>query len=86
MVWLKRDYRFGHTFNHMDRPFWDSDFWPGIIPRSINGNSYPIDFYGNEESYFFVAELPRINMEDLELKLENAVLSINFTRKEKGEF
>ncbi len=86
MVRLKRDYRFSDTFNHMDRSLWDSDFWPGIIPRSINGNSYPIDFYGNEESYFFVAELARINMEVLELKLENAVLSINFTRKEKGEF
>ena len=86
MVWLNRDYRFGHTFNHMDRPFWDSDFWPAMIPRSINGNSYPVDFYGNEENYFFVAELPRINMEDLELKLENAVVSINLKRKEKGEF
>ena len=52
MVWLKRDYRFGHTFNHMDRPFWDSDFWPAMIPRSIKGNSYPVDFYGNEENFF----------------------------------
>ena len=84
MVWLKRDYRFGHTFNHMDRSFWGSDFWPEMIPRSINGNSYSVDFYGDAESYFLVAELLRIKKEDLELKLKNAVLSKNFTRKEKG--
>jgi len=85
MARLKRGYRFGDSFNYMDRSFWDSDFWPGMIPRSINGNSYPVDFYVDEESYFLVAELPRINKEDLELKLENAVLSINVTRKERGE-
>lgn len=85
MVRLKRDYRFGDTCNHMDRSLWDSNFWPGTIPRSINGNSYPVDFYGDEESYFLVGELPRIKKEDLKLKLENAVLSINLTRKEKGE-
>ena len=84
MVRLKRDYRFGDSFNHMDRSFWDSDFWPGMIPRSSDGNSYPVDFYGDEESYFLVAELPRIKKDDVELKRENAVPTINVTRK-KGE-
>lgn len=88
MTLLKREYRFGDSFNNMDRffdrSFWDRDFWPGMIPSPSNGNSFPVDVYGDDASYFLVAELPGITKEDVELKLENAVLTIDAKRK-KGE-
>ncbi len=88
MTLLKRDYRFGDSFNGMDRffdrSFWDSDFWPGMIPSSTNGNNFPVDVYGDGESYFLVAELPGVKKENLDLKLENAVLSIG-AKRETGE-
>jgi len=85
MKLLKRDYRFGDSFNDMDRffdrSFWDSDFWPGTMPSSFNGNNFPVDIYGDGESYFLVAELPGVQKEELDLKLENAVLTISAKRK-----
>jgi HSP20 family protein len=55
-----------------------------MIPSPSNGNSFPVDVYGDDASYFLVAELPGITKEDVELKLENAVLTIDAKRK-KGE-
>lgn len=80
MTLLKRDYRFGDSFNGMDRfldrSFLNSDFWPGSVPASISGRSFPVDVYGDEENYFLVAELAGVRKEAVELKLENAVLTI----------
>lgn len=91
MTLLKRDYRFGDSINGMDRffdrSFWDSDFWPGLasgFPTGSFGERFPVDIYGDGESYFLVAELPGVQKEDVDLKLENAVLTINAKRK-RGE-
>ncbi len=88
MTLLKRDYRFGDSFNGMDRffdrSFWDSDFWPGMIPNSNSKSNFPVDVYGDGENYFLVAELPGVRKDDLDLKLENAVLTID-AKREIGE-
>ncbi len=66
-----------------DRSFWDSDFWPGMISPSSTGDfarGFPVDIYGDDESYFLVAELPGVKKEDVDLKLENAVLTITAKR------
>jgi len=66
-----------------DRSFWDSDFWPGTpsgFPAGNVAERFPVDIYGDDESYFLVAELPGVKKEDVDLKLENAVLTIKAKR------
>lgn len=93
MTLVKREHKLGDPYSQwgrfFDRPLLSSDFWPGIMsytnPMAI-GRGFPVDVYGNDDSYFLVAELPGVKKENIDLKLENAVLTISAKRKvDEGE-
>lgn len=88
MTLVKRDYRLSDPFSEMDRffdrSFWDSDFWPGLFSYANKeglGRGFPVNLYGDDESYYLVAELPGVRKEDIDLKLENAMVEIAAKRK-----
>ncbi len=87
MTLVKRDYRLGDPYSEMDgffnRSFWNSDFWPGVLSRSNvqgAGRGFPVNVYEKDDAYSLVAEIPGVKREDIDLKLENAVLTITVKR------
>lgn len=87
MTLVKHDYRMGDPFTQMDRffdkSFWESDFWPGFFSAANQAGlrgSFPANIYGDDEAYYLVAELPGVKKEDIDVKLENAVLAITAKR------
>ncbi len=88
MTLVKRDYRFGDSFSEMDRlfdrSFTESDFWPGFFPNSSYEGmkrNFPVNVYEDDEGYTLIAELPGVQKESIDLKLENEVLSISAKRR-----
>lgn len=79
--------------NFFDDPFSDVDRWFAQTFGNWGGNRlsgrnpFPVDVYANEDSVEVVAELPGYNKKDLEIDLQNAVLTIRATRRvqEDGE-
>lgn len=87
MTLVKRDYRLSDPFSEMDRffdrSFMDSGFWPGLFSLTNKdgfGKGFPVNVYGDDESYYLVAELPGVRKEDIDLKLENAMVEISAKR------
>ncbi len=87
MTLVKRDNMFSDPFSGMDRFFSRAlrgdDLLSGFFSpaeRSLVSRGFRVDIFGDDDNYYVVAELPGIKKEDIELKLENAVLSITAKR------
>jgi len=67
-----------------NRAFGRGDFWPdGFL--SAAERDFPLDVYGDDERYYVVAEVPGVEKDALDLKVENSVLTISVSRKLEGE-
>lgn len=87
MTLVKHDYRLGDPFNDMDRLYdrslMMSDFFPNLISkanRQGSGGGLPINLYEDSDAYYLMAELPGVKREDIDLQLENAILTIDAKR------
>ena len=86
--------RYGHGWRtlrgEMDRLF---DDFIGLTPAKREGASAmwapAVDIHEDENNFYVAAELPGMKKEDIELEVENNVLSIKgerrFEKKEEGE-
>ena len=54
----------------------------GPLAHTSNGGSFRADVYDDADNYYVVAELPGIEKGDIDIQLENAVLSIHAKRTE----
>ncbi len=73
-------------FFEMDRLFnraLSSDLWPSAF-RSAAHRDFPLDVHGDDNHYYVTAELPGVAKDAIDLKVENAVLSIVVTLEEKS--
>ncbi len=73
-------------FFEMDRLFnraLSSDLWPSAF-KSAAHRDFPLDVYGDDNHYYVTAELPGVPKDAIDLKVENAVLSIVVTLEEKS--
>jgi len=83
--------------NFWNDPFAEMDRWfdraagagrvPGLFDQVFENTarSFRVDIYDDgENAYHVVAELPGVNKEDVDIQLENAVLTITATRKTKA--
>jgi HSP20 family protein len=48
-------------------------------------NRFPVDLYEDKEHTYVRAELPGVNREEINVEMVNGYLTINATRKTKGE-
>lgn len=80
-----RDRFFNDFFNEMERMF--EDFWGNnFLNRYETGlNNISVDISENENNFEVEAELPGIDEDDLEVKLDNDVLTIAAEKKEEKE-
>lgn len=92
MTLVKRDNWFSDPFVGMDRFFGsalnDDDFGLGFqspANRSLLSRNFRVDIFGDDDNYYVVAELPGIKKENIDLKLENAVLVIMAKRESSDE-
>jgi len=86
---IKYDNFWNDPFAEMDR-FFDRALGTGRVPGLFDqvlenaSQSFRVDIYDDgENAYHVVAELPGIKKEDVDIQLENAVLTITATRKFK---
>ena len=90
MTGLMRHGGFRTLRSELDRLF--DDFY-GLTPAKREGSTSvwapAVDVCEDEENFYVSAELPGMNKEDVDLELENNVLSIKgerkFEKKEEGE-
>ena len=66
------------------RAFSDAGGWPGLLERR-SLQSFRLDSYQDEGNHYIVAELPGIERKDIEVELENEVLTISAKRGAEGE-
>ncbi|MGF1452968.1 MAG: Hsp20/alpha crystallin family protein [Opitutales bacterium] len=81
---IKYDDFFNDPIAEMDR-FLNRAFG-GRVPsvfNAENAQSFRMDVYDDEHNYYVVAELPGVTRDDVNVQLENAVLTISGERKEQ---
>lgn len=66
-----------------NRAFSGEAFWPNALAASVS-RDFPLDVYGDDERFYVVAELPGVSKESIDLKVENAALTIS-VETEVGE-
>lgn len=74
-------------FFEMDRLFnraLGSDLWPSAFKSAVH-RDFPLDVYGDDDHYYVTAELPGVAKDAIDLKVENAVLSVSVTLEDKEE-
>ena len=81
----ERDPFFGSFFNEMENLF--EDFWGSNFLADVEGSSRrcSVDISENEDKFIVEAELPGIDEENLEVKLDQDILTISAQREEKDE-
>ncbi|MBC2604756.1 Hsp20/alpha crystallin family protein [Pelagicoccus albus] len=67
-----------------NRAFGAADFWPGSFVNAGH-RDFPLDVHGDDNHYYVTAELPGVAKNELDLKVENSVLSITVNKTNKGE-
>lgn len=85
MTLVKRSTWPSDPFYEMDRlfnrAFGGRDFWPETLSSTV-GRDFPLDVYGDDDRYYVVAELPGVSRDAIDLKVQNAVLSITVAQQE----
>lgn len=82
MSLIKYDNFYNDPFSEMDR--WFAQAFGNLGGNRLNvRNQFPVDVYADDESVVVVAELPGFDKKDIQLDLQNAVLTIRATRKAK---
>lgn len=90
MKLIKRDNFWNDPFSELDRwldrAFPGSPGWPGLLAGHPFGSagSFRIDIHDDADHYYVVAELPGVDRKDLDVQIENAVLSIT-AQRQQGE-
>ena len=81
----ERDPFFGSFFDEMENLF--EDFWGSNFLADVEGSSRrcSVDISENEDNFIVEAELPGIDEENLEVKLDQDILTISAHREEKNE-
>ena len=59
-------------------------FMEGLGARGPGAYRAPVDFYEDNENYFARFELPGFKKSDLQVELENAVLTVSAKRAQEG--
>ncbi|MCC5833901.1 MAG: Hsp20/alpha crystallin family protein [Opitutales bacterium] len=67
-----------------ERAFSDAGAWPGFWGRR-SLQSFRLDSYQDEANHYIVAELPGFDRKDIQVELENEVLTISAKRESEGE-
>ena len=67
-----------------NRAFGGDDLWSSAF-NSAARRDFPLDVYGDDDHYFVTAELPGVQKDAIDLKVENSVLSITVNLEEKAE-
>ena len=67
-----------------NRAFGGDDLWSSAF-NSAARRDFPLDVYGDDDHYFVTAELPGVQKDAIDLKVENSVLSITVNLDEKAE-
>lgn len=70
-----------------ERAFSNFGRWSGFGGESVLGGGVaqvPVDLYDDKDNYYVRAELPGVKKKDIELELDNAVLTISGERKTKS--
>lgn len=70
---------FDRFFN---RAFGDLSRWPAQWSESLN-RSFRADLYSDQDNVYVVAELPGVDRKDIDIELENAVLTVSGERVRK---
>ncbi|TYB32174.1 MAG: Hsp20/alpha crystallin family protein [Candidatus Mcinerneyibacterium aminivorans] len=81
----RRDDFFGSFFDEMEKLF--EDFWGDslIDTPSTGTRRFSVDISEKDDSFIVEAELPGINEDDLEVKLERDILTISAEKEEENE-
>jgi HSP20 family protein len=81
----RRDDFFGSFFDEMERLF--EDFWGDslIDTPSTGTRRFSVDISEKDDSFIVEAELPGINEDDLEVKLDRDILTISAEKEEENE-
>lgn len=67
-----------------NRAFGAGDLLPNAFKTSLD-RDFALDVYGDDEHYYVVAELPGVQKDAVDLKVENAVLTISVNLSGKDE-
>ena len=84
---LKYDNFWNDPFADVDQWFdraFDMSRWPNLrnhLPNNSSQKSLRVDVYDDEDNYYVLSELPGVDKKDIEIQLENAVLTISGERK-----
>ena len=84
MTLVKRNYNFRDPFSELGR-FFDQSLWDTDFFGRSRAMEFPVDLYGDDDSYYLVAELPGFSKKDIDIKLENTVLTIEAKHESKDE-
>ncbi len=81
----RRDDFFGSFFDEMEKLF--EDFWGNSLvdTPATNTRRFSVDISEKDDKFLVEAELPGINEDDLEVKLDRDVLTISAERNEEKE-
>ncbi|MCC5807954.1 MAG: Hsp20/alpha crystallin family protein [Opitutales bacterium] len=85
---IKYDNLYNDTLSELDR-FFDRTFgsfpaFPGMLTRE-DARGFRVDLNHDADNYYVLAELPGVDKKDVNIELENAVLTISGERKSGGE-
>lgn len=67
-----------------NRAFGTGDLWPNAFKTSAE-RDFALDVYGDDDYYYVVAELPGVQKDAVDLKVENAVLTISVNLSSEDE-
>lgn len=79
---------FADLDNWMTRVFGGGSALPSAFDQGADGaaiRGFRLDSYSDDDAYHVVAELPGVSKDDIDVRLENAVLSISGERKVSRE-
>ena len=80
--------RFDEFDRWIDQSFGNFDFWPNLIDRGLRRNRLNpvVNLYEDDNNFHARFELPGVKKNEIEVKLENAVLTVSGKREssEKG--
>lgn len=85
---IKYDNRYNDALSELDR-FFDRTFgsfpvFPGMLTQD-DPRGFRVDLNHDADNYYVLAELPGVDKKDVNIELENAVLTISGERKSGGE-
>lgn len=88
MTLVKRNSWPNDPFFEMDRlfnrAFGGDALWTSAF-NSAARRDFPLDVYGDDNHYYVTAELPGVQKDAIDLKVENSVLSISVNVEDKVE-